>query len=112
MKSKEGTPSAVEIADHCLIAFGAGAGTSNITPGALRAIRDRYFDAVTSLADTWDKDGESVLLNTRELGRICAELASKSGKTAIDVDHFKQAIIELRQLWEGQMFPVCPCALE
>jgi hypothetical protein len=109
MRSKEGVPSAIEITDQCLIAFGAGAGTANVTPSALRAIRSRYFKPVTSLASAWDEDGEVVLRNARELGRICAELAAKAGRPTIGVQQFRQAIGELRKLWKTGILPNCPC---
>jgi len=108
MRSKGGVPSATEIADQCLIAFGAGAGTANVTPSALRAIRSRYFEPITSLASTWDENGEAVLFNARELGRICAELSANAGRPAIGAQQFRQAIGELRKLWETGKGPVCP----
>ena len=109
MKSKERIPTAEEIADHCLIAFGAGAGTQNVAPGAIRALRSQYFGPVTSLAGTWEKDGEAVLINARELGRICAEVAGGAGKMSIDVAQLRLGAKELRKLWQSQALIHCPC---
>lgn len=111
MKSKGYIPSAAEIADHCFIAFGAGAATANISYGALRAIRSQYFATVTSLAGTWETDGEAVLLNARELGRICAELARDAGRAHIGVMDFRQGTRELRRRWQSGQFIICPCAM-
>ncbi len=109
MTPRKHIPTAEQIADQCLVAFGAGAGTYNVTARTLRTMRSHYLGPITSLAGTWDKDGEAVLTNARELGRVCAELAGSEGSTFIDVSHFKQGAKELQRLWEQHALIGCPC---
>ncbi len=109
MTLRKHVPTAEEIADLCLVSFGAGAGTHKVTTRALNAMRSHYLGPITSLAGTWDKDGEAVLTNARELGRVCAELAGSEESTFIDVSHFKQGAKELQRLWEQHALIGCPC---
>ncbi len=109
MTSRKHVPTAEEIADLCFVAFGAGAGTHNVTARALSAMRSHYLGPITSLAGTWEEDGEAVLTNARELGRVCAELAGSDESAFIDVSHFKQGAKELQRLWEQHALIGCPC---
>jgi len=88
-----------DILGQFCFALGQGAGTMRIQRDAIKALRDRYRDAVAAAIDRWPVMAPNILSFVTQVGRVAALQATQQGRTAIGAADFVYA----RQLVESQV---------